>query len=141
MNAKLRRMSHKVGLNFWHMEWCTKYRYKMMRKLTNKNLVEATIRKAAHEHKIKVHELTLLTEHIHMLVTLPNAMTDSRALQLLKGRSAYLIFKNKEKYRLRYPKGHFWAPSSCAITVGYNDIETCRKYIQEQEKHHNVVFT
>ncbi len=140
MNTNLRRMSHKVGMNHRHLEWCTKYRYKMMRKLSNKNLVEATIRKAAHEHKIKVHELTVLPEHVHMLATFPNGMSDSKALQLLKGRSAYLIFRNKEKYRLRYSKGHFWAPSSCAITVGYNDIETCRNYIREQEKHHNVAF-
>lgn len=111
-----------------------------MRKLENKNLVQATIRKAAFEHKIIIHELKVLPEHIHMLMTFLNGMSDSRALQLLKGRSSYLIFKNKEKFRLRYPKGHFWAPSSFATTVGCNDIESCRKYIQSQEEHHNVAF-
>ena len=80
--------SHKVGNNFWHLEWCTKYRYKMMRKLENKNLVDAAIRKAAKEHKIIIHELSVMPDHIHLLVSLPNGMTDSKALNLLKGGSA-----------------------------------------------------
>ena len=140
MNIPPNRLSHKVTLNFWHFEWCTKYRYKMMQKRENKNLVEAAIRKAAHEHKIIIHEIAVMPEHIHVLASLPNGMTDSRALALLKGRSAHLIFKNKERMRLRYPKGHFWAPSSFSVTVGYNDIATCKGYIRNQEQHHNVAF-
>ena len=138
--TNLRRYSHKVGTNFWHFEWCTKYRYQMMRKLENKNLVEACIRKSACEHKILIRARAVMPEHVHMLATLPNTMTDSKALQLLKGRSAYLIFRNKEKTRLRYPKGHFWAPSSFSTTVGYSDITACTDYIRNQQAHHNVVF-
>jgi len=140
MEFVINRLSHKVTMNFWHLEWCTKYRYNMMGKLENKNLVEATIRKAAHENKIIIREISVMPDHVHLLVTLPNGMTDSRALQLLKGRSAYLIFKNKEKTRLRYPQGHFWAPSSCALTVGFNDVATCAGYIRNQEKHHEVAY-
>ena len=57
MNHQLKHYSHKVGVNYWHFEWCTKYRYKMMRKLGNMNLVKAAIRKAAHEHGIIIYEL------------------------------------------------------------------------------------
>ena len=137
----LMRLSHKVTMNFWHLEWCTKYRYNMMKKDEIKNLVEATIRKAAHEHGIIIHEISVMPDHVHVLVTLPPGMNDSRALQLLKGRSAYLIFKNREHVRLRYPKGHFWAPSSFAITVGYSDLNTCKGYIQNQAIHHGVART
>ena len=75
---KLNRLSHKVTLNFWHLEWCTKYRYKMMRKLSNRNMVTASIRKAAKEHKIKIIELEVMPEHVHMSCSLPNGMTDSK---------------------------------------------------------------
>ena len=78
-------MSHKVGLNFWHLEWCTKYRYQMMGKLENKKLVEAAIRKAAFEHRIQIHFISVMPEHVHLLVTFPHGMTDSKAFQLLKG--------------------------------------------------------
>ncbi len=138
ISTKLRQCSHTVGLNFWHFEWCTKYRYNMMRKLEIKNLVIAAIRKAASEHRIKIHILKALPDHIHMLSTLPNNMTDSEARRLLKGRSAYLIFKNRENIRLRYPKRHFWSAGSCAVTVGYNDIDSITEYIENQEEHHAV---
>jgi len=140
VNTNLRRFSHKVGLNFWHLEWCTKYRYKMMQKLHNKNLVEAAIRKAATENKIKIHYISVMPDHIHLLATFPRGVTDSEAFRVLKGRSAYLIFRHKEKMRLRYPRGHFWSPGGCAVTVGYNDFISMVTYIQNQENHHNVAF-
>ncbi|MFH1591236.1 MAG: IS200/IS605 family transposase, partial [archaeon] len=106
----LRKSSHKVGFSVWHLVWATKYRYKMMRKPENKSLVAAAIRKAAFEHGIKVLVLSVMPDHVHCMVQLPRGMTDIRAFMLLKGRSAYLIFRNKEKIRLRYPRGHFWSP-------------------------------
>jgi putative transposase len=135
-----KRLSHKVTMNFWHFEWCTKYRYKMMQSLEIKNLVQAAIRKAAHEYGIVFRVLKILPEHVHALATLPNGMTDSKALALLKGRSSYLIFRNREHITLRYPKRHFWSPSNYSATVGMTDLEACESYINNQEKHHQVAF-
>ena len=124
--------SHKVGLNCRHLVWATKYRYQMMRKEENKNLVEAAIRKAAKEHHIQIHELYVMPDHVHVLAVLPHGMPEREAFQLLKGRSAYLIFRHKEHMRLRYPRGHFWSTGGCAVTVGYNDYEQTRRYVREQ---------
>src|SRR3989338_9634817 len=93
MQVTLHNYSHKKGTNFWHLEWCPKYRYKMMRKLENKNLVEAAIRKAAHEHGIVIHYIAVMPDHVHSLVTLPYGMTDSRSFQPLNVRSAYILFR------------------------------------------------
>ena len=132
----LKHRSHKVGMSCWHLVWATKYRYKMMGKFENKNLVAAAIRKAAAEHRITVLELEVMPDHVHLMARLPCGMTDSNAFRLLKGRSAYIIFRNKEKFRLRYYKGHFWSPGGCAVTVGYNDFEKTRNYILNQQAHH-----
>lgn len=123
-----------------HLEWCTKYRYKMMKKLGNRNMVAAAIRKVATEHKIRIVELEVIPDHVHMSCTLPNNMTDSKALGLLKGRSAYLIFKHKPDIRLRYPQGHFWSSGNCSLIVGYNTLEGTNEYIKNQQTHHEVVF-
>ena len=133
----LKNFSHKVGLNFWHIEFATKYRYKMFGKEKQNNLVNACIRKVATKHRIKIHELKIMPEHVHMLVTLPHNITDSKALMLLKGGSAYLFFKNHPKSRLRLPQGHLWSAGGCAITVGYNEYATVQNYIRHQEQHHN----
>ena len=109
----------------------------MFGKEKQNNLVNACIRKVATKHKIKIHELNVQPEHVHMLVTLPHNITDSKALMLLKGGSAYLFFRNHSKSRIRMPQGHLWSAGGCAITVGYNEYATVQNYIQHQEQHHS----
>mgnify|MGYP001566742699 FL=1 len=134
--ATLKNYSHKVGLNFWHIVFATKYRYKMLAKFKQKNIAEASIRKAAYRHGIHIHQISVMPDHVHMLVTLPHGMTDSRALMLLKGGSAYHFFKNHENSRLRLPRGHLWSAGGCATTVGYNELSTVEQYIKNQVIEH-----
>jgi putative transposase len=137
--STLKTFSHKVGLNYWHIEFATKYRYNMFGKFKQKNIISACIRKIAREHKIEIHILSVMSNHIHLMVTLPHNITDSKALMLLKGGSSYKFFKNHKKSKLRLPRGHLWSAGGCAITVGYNEYNTVEKYIQNQEQHHGVV--
>jgi len=141
MNFEYTRNHHSVGDSFWHLEWCPKYRYEMFRKLEYKNLATACIRKAAKEHSIEIMEIFVMPEHVHIFVKIPLTMTPSRALQLLKGRSAYIFFRNHPKARLRYPKGHLWSRGKFAASVGYSDIPTTIYYIQHQEEHHSSALT
>ena len=135
---ELERFNHKVGINFWHLEFVTKYRYKIFRKPKYKNLCEACLRKVAYRHNIKIHIVSVMPEHVHMLVTLPKGMSDSKVFQLLKGASAYYFFKNHTKARLRYPQGHLWSRGGCAVTVGYNQFNETEMYILNQAKHHDL---
>ena len=136
--TNLKHYSHKVGINNWHIEFATKYRYKMFGKFTQKNIVEASIRKVCSRHNIKIHTISVMAEHVHMRVTLPHNITESKGMQLIKGGSAYLFFKNHPKSRLRLPRGHLWSAGGCANTVGYNGIETVDNYIKKQSEHHAV---
>ena len=138
VNVELEHHNHKVGINFWHLEFVTKYRYNMFAKFEYKSLCEACIRKASYRHGIKIHIISVMPDHIHMLVTLPKGMTDEKALQLIKGCSAYYFFKHHEKARLRYPQGHLWGRGGCAVTVGYNQFSDTEKYILNQAKHHAI---
>ena len=137
-NIELEHYNHKVGINFWHMNWQTKYRYCMFAKFEYKNLAEACVRKAASRHGIKIRVINVMPDHLHTLVTLPKGMTDEKAMQLLKGGSAYSFFKNHPKSRLRYPQGHLWSRGGSAVTVGYNQLSDTIKYILEQAKHHSI---
>jgi len=136
---ELEHYNHKVGINFWHMNWQTKYRYQMFAKFKYKNLCEASIRKAATKHGIKIHIINVMPDHLHILVTLPRGMSDEKALQILKGGSAYSFFKNHPKARLRYPQGHLWSRGGSAVTVGYNQLSETILYILNQAKHHGLV--
>jgi putative transposase len=134
------RQAHSVGDSFYHFEWCPKYRYNMFSKFKYKNLAEACIRKAAHEHGIEIAEISVMPDHIHLIAKIPLTMIPSKAYQLLKGRSAYLFFRNHPKARLRYPKGHLWSRGKFAVSVGPSNLETTKRYIQRQETVHGVSF-
>ena len=132
------RNNHSVGDSMWHFEWCPKYRYKMFRKFEYKNLITACIRKSAAENHIEIVELNVMPEHLHMIAKIPLTMTPSKALQFLKGRSAFLFFRNHERARLRYPRGHLWSRGKFASSVGYSDLPTTINYIQTQSEHHGL---
>jgi REP element-mobilizing transposase RayT len=80
---------HSVGVMIMHLEWCTKYRYKMFQKQEYLKLAEACIRKAAFEHEIKIIKLSVMPEHIHCVVQVSLSFSASKCLQILKGYSSY----------------------------------------------------
>ncbi|MDI6903491.1 MAG: transposase, partial [Methanocellales archaeon] len=49
-----------------------------------------------------------------------------------KGASAYELFRIEPKFRLRYPKGHFWSPGKFYRSIGDVDIQTTANYVREQ---------
>lgn len=85
--------------------------------------------------------LEVLSDHVHMMVTLPHNITESQGMQFIKGGSAYRFFKNHPKSRLRLPQGHLWSAGGCATTAGYNEYGTVFSYIQNQREHHGTELT
>ena len=116
--------SHSIGQNMYHLEWCPKYRYNMFKREENKNLCEEVLYEVAKRHKIEITELSVMSDHIHVVVCIPPTMSVSQALQLLKGASARELFKRRTYFRCRYPKGHFWSPE--------NSIEVLVTRMQKQ---------
>ena len=53
-------------------------------------------------------------------------MSQTYALQILKGGSARLFFRFHERARLRYPKGHLWSPGKFAASIGFIQLETAK---------------
>jgi len=102
----------------------------MYAKSKYKGLMTGCIRLAASEHKIKILELEVMPEHIHIVVGLPGTMCPSKALQLLKGRSSFLFFKNHPKARLRYPKGHLWSRGKFWASLEFVQVDKAREYLK-----------
>ena len=92
--TNLKHYSHKIGINFWHIEFGTKYRYKMFGKFKQKNIIEASIRKMCYRHNIKIYTISIMSDHVHMRVTLSHNITESEGMQLIKGGSAYYFFES-----------------------------------------------
>src|SRR3989338_6511829 len=102
-------VSHAKVENAFHLEWCTKYRFKALKRQEFFKACEASLRNAARRFGIEVLELNVMPEHVHVVVVLPPVLSVSKAVGLLKGSSAYAMFRFEQKFRLRYRKGHFWS--------------------------------
>lgn len=137
-SLELKYFSHKVGVNVHHLEWCTKYRYKMFKQDKYKRLCEEIIRETAQRHNMDVRELFVMPEHIHISVEVPPSMSQSKTLQLLKGNLSYQLFRRQPKFRLRYHRGHFFSPGAFASSVGYNTVEVVDNYVKNQEDIHQM---
>ena len=124
--------SHSVGQNLYHLEWCPKYRYSMFMKEENKKLYEDILIDVANCHNIVIVELSIMPDHIHLVVEIPPTMSVSKAFHLLKGASSHELFKRKPNFRRRYPRGHFWSPGKFYRSIGDADADTVIKYVCDQ---------
>ncbi len=129
---KYERGNHFVGISIWHLEWCPKYRYKMFLKEEYRNLASGCIRFAASSHKIKVLELNVMPEHIHVVAGLPMNMSPSEELQLLKGISAKKFFEKHPDARKRYPRGPLWSRGKFVASVGFVQLDVIKDYVRNQ---------
>lgn len=136
MKFQYQRINSAVRESLWHVVWCTKFRYNIFRKFHHKNLAKACIRKVAHKHNIQIIEIKVMPNHVHAIIRIPIGMSIEEALQLLKGGSAYIFFRNAPKMRLRYPQGHLWSKGKFYSTIGYSDFPTTLDYVKNQEQHH-----
>jgi len=132
-----KKVHHSVGIMMLHLEWCTKYRYKMFGKIKYKNLLEACIRRSASRNNIKIIEIDVQPEHVHCVVEVSFTLSVSKVLQFLKGGSAKLFFELAPKMRLRYPRGHLWSRGKFASSVGFVQLEVVRNYVKNQTEHHS----
>ena len=126
--------SHSKGVYVYHLEWKTKYAYKMFRDAKHAKVCEDILCKIAERHKMKLLEVAILAEHVHVVVEAPPSISPARAKQLLKGGSSYELFRLEPKFRLRYPKGHFWSSGNFGRTISDVDLDTVRTYVKEQAR-------
>ena len=103
-----------------------------------KKLCEEILRETAERHSIIIRELFVMPEHIHVSVETPPSMSQSKVLQLLKGNLSYQLFRKQPKFRLRYPRGHFFSPGAYAGSVGYNTVEVVDDYVRNQADIHQT---
>jgi len=129
--------STSVGNNLVTVQITTKYRYKMMRKDKIKVYCKIAITEACKRHNIPIIILKVLDEHVHLIVDCPRTMSISYLMQIIKGLSAYILFRLCPDLRLRYPRGSFWNKGYFCASCG-SDFEKAKNYIQNQELHHSL---
>ncbi len=132
---------HANGKSTWHIEWCTKYRYKVFRSDYNKNICIIALEEAAKKSNVMLLEREVEPEHLHLIAELPLTVAPTDAIRKLKSISAKIIFAQIPKLRLRYPKNALWSPGKFARSVGNITLEKAKEYVENQKAHHAKIHT
>ena len=114
-----------------HAVWGTKNRYPFLTKEIREKVIQH-IKQNAKTKGIYIDRLNGHTEHMHCLISLNADMSIAKAMQLIKGESAFWI--NKEKMTKRKFE---WANEYYAASVSESVLGKVRAYIDNQEEHHN----
>ena len=135
--AKWKKISHVVYQCSYHIIWCPKYRFRILKGIVKEYLGKRI--KALCEWKaVEILEMNILEDHIHVVVTVPPKVSISELMGILKGKTAISLFKNfpalKEK---PYWGNHFWSRGYCVSTVGL-DEEKIRRYVKYQEENERL---
>jgi len=120
-----------VGNNLKHIQITTKYRYEMMQKELIKVYCRVAIEEACKRYKIEIIIVNVQSNHVHLIVNIPRTMCDSKAMQLIKGFSSYLLFRLCPNFRKRYTKGAFWNEGYFCCAVGA-DFDRTFEYVKNQ---------
>lgn len=135
--AKWKKISHVVYQCSYHIVWCPKYRFRILKGIV-KEYLGKRIQALCEWKAVEILEMNILEDHIHVVVTVPPKVSISELMGILKGKTAISLFKNfpalKEK---PYWGNHFWSRGYCVSTVGL-DEEKIRRYVKYQEENERL---
>ena len=125
-------LSHSVWECKYHIVWIPKYRKKVLYGQIRQYLGE-TFHDLARQKECTIEEGHLMSDHVHILISIPPKYSVSQVVGFVKGKSAIAIARNYLGRKKNFTGQSFWARGYHVSTVG-RDEEKIRKYIQNQEK-------
>jgi putative transposase len=121
-------------LKIWiHCVWTTNKRIPYLKEEIKDNVIYH-IRDNANLKGIYIDHINGYDEHLHALISLGSKQNISEIMQKIKGESSFWINKNKLT-RLKFE----WQDDFYSVSVGMPQLENLRKYIRNQEQHHQTV--
>ena len=116
----------------YHVVWIPKYRKKCLYQGLRRYLGEL-LKDLAAQKECKILEGHLVSDHVHILISIPPKYSVSQAVGFIKGKSAIAIARNYMGRRKNFTGQSFWARGYYVSTVG-KDEEAVREYIKHQEE-------
>ena len=127
---RLKKLAHVVWDCKYHVVWCPKYRFRILKGDIAKSIREI-IRQLCEWRKIEILAGNVQTDHVHMVISFPPKYSVAEVIGFLKGKSAIKVFDRHLDLKKRYWGRHFWAEGYCVSTVGL-DEEQIKKYVTWQ---------
>lgn len=130
-------LSHSKWLCKYHIVFAPKYRRKVIYYQLRAD-IQKIIKDLCKWKGIEIIEGHMMSDHIHLLLSIPPKYSISQVMGYLKGKSAMMIFERHANLKYKFGNRHFWAEGYYVSTVGLNTA-TIQKYIREQEKEDQIM--
>ena len=123
-----------------HTRWECKYHIVLIPKYRRKTLfgqirgeLADVFHRLARQRESLIEEGHLLSDHVHMMISIPPKYAVAQVVGYIKGKSAIHIARTYTGRRSNYVGQEFWARGYFVSTVG-RDEQVIRDYIRHQEK-------
>ena len=123
-------LSHTKWECKYHLTWIPKHRKKALYGDLRKYLREL-LRDLVKRKECEILEGHLMSDHAHMLISIPPKYAVSQVVGFIKGESAIHIARQYFGRKKNFSGQRFWARGYHVSTVGRNE-DSIRKYIKEQ---------
>ena len=130
-------LSHSKWLCKYHIVFTPKYRRKIIYYQLRKD-IQKIIKDLCKWKGIEIVEGHMMSDHVHLLLSIPPKYSILQIMGYLKGKSAMMIFERHSNLKYKFGNRHFWAEGYYVSTVGLNTA-TIQKYIREQEKEDQIM--
>ena len=132
--------SHGIGWSTWHFQWVTKYRYRVFSDETLQKLCGVFLHEIAKRHRFVIDELEIAPDHVHVIAALRPSMSPAKAVQLMKGCTARMLFMTEEQrlkafYWRSSGKRQLWGDGKFIASVGHITLEKAKDYVKNHENH------
>ena len=125
-------LSHTAWDCKYHVIFIPKCRRKVLYAQLRTHLGEV-FRQLAAQRESRIVEGHLMSDHVHMMISIPPKYAVSQVVGYIKGKSAIHLARVYGERKRNFVGQHFWARGYFVSTVG-RDEEGIRAYIRNQEK-------
>ena len=133
MAKKENALAHTKWMCKYHIVFTPKYRRKMIYNQYREDVREI-IKQLCSSKGVEILGGNVMSDHVHILVSIPPKMSVSSFMGYLKGKSALMMFDRHANLKYKFGNRHFWSEGYYVSTVGLNEA-VIKKYIQDQEKY------
>jgi len=129
---ELERLNHSKWECKYHVVFIPKCRRKTLYVQLRQYLGEV-FRRLAEQRESRIEEGHLMSDHVHMMISIPPKYAVSQVVGYIKGKSAIHLARTYGGHRRNFAGQSFWARGYFVSTVG-RDEEVIRNYIRNQEQ-------
>ena len=133
MAKKENALAHTKWMCKYHIVFTPKYRRKMIYNQYREDVREI-IKQLCSYKGVEILGGNVMSDHVHILVSIPPKMSVSSFMGYLKGKSALMMFDRHANLKYKFGNRHFWSEGYYVSTVGLNEA-VIKKYIQDQGKY------